>query len=182
MSKIKTYIICIPIIIWFIWSFCFWLKWERGKLEEDFPYTSNKVTPLNCDENTNLWDCTSVKEDDDTIIIRLLEVFWLNTDMDRDHKFIDYAKAILNLALSLIAFIALIISIYTFYLMIFSDNDKNIENAKKNLTGIFIALWVIWLARLIVSVIFRRYQKHRLGQQENLPTINAGIIERNINQ
>ncbi len=60
--------------------------------------------------------------------------------MDRDHKFIDYAKAILNLALSLIAFIALIISIYTFYLMIFSDNDKSIENAKKNLTGIFIAL------------------------------------------
>jgi hypothetical protein len=187
MTKIKNYIICIPIIIWLIWSFCFWLlnreKRDNGVLEKDFPYAkAQEITK--CDgDNTDLWNCVSTKESNDTIIVRLLEVFGLDysTDKSKDLKFIDYAKALLNLALSLIAFITLIMSIYTFYLMIFSDNDKSIEKAKKNLIWIFIALCVIWLSRLIVSVIFRRYQKHRLEQQENLPTINAEIIEQNRN-
>lgn len=183
MTKTKRYIICIPIIIWFLWSFCLWLKWENGKLEESFPYADKKEVNK-CDENsTDLWNCTSIKESDETIIVRLLEVFGLDysTDKSKDLKFIDYAKSIMNLALSLIAFVALIISIYTFYMVIFSDNEAWAKKARWNMVWIFIALWVIWLARLIVSVIFRRYQKHRLWQQENLPAINAEIIDENRN-
>jgi fumarate reductase subunit C len=52
-----------------------------------------------------------------------LGVFGLDTDANKDLKFIDYAKAILNMALSLISFIALVMTIYTFYMMFFTDND-----------------------------------------------------------
>lgn len=183
MTKIKRLIIYIPIMIGFLWTFCLWLKWENGKLEEGFPYADKKEVNKCDGDSTDLWNCVSTKESDETIIVRLLEVFGLDysTDKSKDLKFIDYAKALLNLALSLIAFITLIMSIYTFYLMIFSDNDKSIEKAKKNLIWIFIALCVIWLSRLIVSVIFRWYQRHRLESQEKLPTINAEIIEDNRN-
>jgi NADH:ubiquinone oxidoreductase subunit 6 (subunit J) len=62
------------------------------------------------------------------------------------------------MALALVAFIALVMTIYTFYMVIFSENDEWIKKAKWNLVGIFIALAVIWLAWLIVSVIFWWYE------------------------
>lgn len=162
MNRIKTYITCIPIIIWLIWSICLWKlwTWDYWELEEKFPYESTKTSDLKCDSSTDLWNCTSVNEKEDTIIVRLLEVFWLDNDTskDKDLKFIDYAKAILNMALGLISFITLIMTIYTFYMVIFSENEAWIKKAKWNLVGIFIALCVIWLAWSIVSVIFWRYQ------------------------
>ena len=185
MNKIKTYIVLIPAIIWLIWSFCLWeLYWNYWELEEKFPYKSTEVDAVKCDSSTDLWNCTSVKEKNDTIIVRLLEVFWLDNDTDqkKDQKFIDYAKAILNMALALIAFITLIMTIYTFYMMIFSENEAWIKKAKWNLFGIFIALCIIWLYRLIVSVILRRYQKQWDSKEkyieENAP--NAITVMNNI--
>ena len=181
---------CIPIIIWFIWSFCLWLETEDNKrdyweLTTSFPFWNSNINNLECEDNTDLWNCTSIKEDekawDDTIIRRLLWVFGLKNDKRNDLKFIDYAKAIINMALWLISFIALVMSIYTFYLMIFSEDDKGIEKAKKNLIWIFIALCIIWLARLIVSIIFWRYQKHRQNQEEIIPDRGYLLIENNTN-
>ena len=185
MNKIKAYLIYIPIITWFIWSFCFWLKsqWGYGTLEESFPYSGGNIINTNCDDNTDLWNCTSIKEKNDTIIVRLLKLFGLDdsTKREKDRKFIDYAKAILNMALWLIAFIALIMSIYTFYLMIFSENEAWIKKAKWNLVGIFIALCVIWLARSIVSLIFWRYQKNRKAKQEIIPSNNIISMDTTLN-
>ena len=179
MKKIKTFFMYIPIIIWFLWSFCFWLKWEYGELEAEFPYKDYRASiALNCSWDTDLWNCVSVKENQDTIIIKLLQTFWLDssTDQARDLKFIDYARAIMNMALWLIAFIALIMSIYTFYLMIFSENEAWIKKAKWNLVGIFIALCVIWLARLIVSLIFWWYQNHWKNQENIIPGVDITAI------
>lgn len=172
MNKIKTYITCIPIIIWFIWSFCLWKlwTWNYWDLETKFPIKSEVTSNLKCNSSTDLWNCTSINEKDNTIIVRLLEVFWLDNDTskDKDLKFIDYAKAILNMALGLISFITLIMSIYTFYLMIFSENEAGIKKAKWNLVGIFIALCIIWLAWLIVSVIFWRYQSQWKNRENDI--------------
>lgn len=172
MNKIKTYITCIPIIIWFIWSFCLWelWTWNYWDLETKFPIKSEVTSNLKCNSSTDLWNCTSINEKDNTIIVRLLEVFWLDNDTskDKDLKFIDYAKAILNMALGLISFITLIMSIYTFYLMIFSENEAGIKKAKWNLVGIFIALCIIWLAWLIVSVIFWRYQSQWKNRENDI--------------
>lgn len=185
MKSLKLNIIFTSLIIWFIWSSCFWLEWKRdyGDLNADFPYAGKKTSDmLECSWSTDLWNCISIKEDEtkwwnDTIIRRLLSVFGLKSDKNNDLKFIDYTKAILNMALWLLAFIALIMSIYTFYMMIFSDNDKGIEKAKKNLIWIFIALWVIWLARLIVSLMFWRYQRFRKDQEKIIPTMEPWIVQ-----
>ena len=158
-------------LIWFIWSsLCLWqLIWWWKDLDyigSDFPYSHESVKQ-ECD-STNLWDCVDIK-DNDSIINRLLVVFWLDTDTFWwDHKFINYAKAILNMALWLISMIAFVMIIYTFYMMFFSDNDAWIKKAKWNLVWIFIALAVIWLAWIIVSFIFWRYRTERKNNQVKL--------------
>ena len=169
-------------IIWVISSSCFWLRWLRWDwegwgLDPNFPYETegDPTENLECNGNTDLWNCTSVKEDvewwwDETIIRRLLWVFGLDTSGDRDLKFIDYARAILNMALGLIAFIALIMTIYTFYMMLFSENEAWIKKAKWSLVGIFIALAIVWLAWLIVSFIFWWYQKNWKQREDDIET------------
>ena len=150
----------------------FWLS-SYGVNDEysgfSFPYNDNTDT-LDLNECDNqLWHCTDLWNQVDirnngnnlSIINRLLSVFGLDSDtLSWDHKFLNYAKAILNIALWLLSLIALIMTIYTFYMMFFTDNETWIKKAKWNLVGIFIALAIIGLAWLIVSFIFRWYQNN----------------------
>ena len=181
MKKIKNYIIiCTLSIIWFVWFLWIcewqWTYYSQRELESDFPFDGEKtVDAIACDENTDLWTCISIKEDEkkdanDTIIRRLLWVFGLHDEKNNDPKFIDYAKAIVNMALWLVAFIALIMAIYTFYMMLFSENEAGIKKAKWNLFGIFIALVIIWLAWLIISFIFRWYQSNWKAHEAEIET------------
>ena len=178
MKKSIIYFVSLWIIIGLGWIWlCEWLMWYWWEeLKETFPITSEDLKE-DCDELTDLWNCVSVKENDETIIVKLLKVFWLDSDMWRDLKFIDYAKAIINMALWLIAFIALIMAIYTFYMMFFSENEAWIKKAKWNLTGIIIALGVVWLAWIIVSFIFRLYKSN---WQEREGDIEARNIQEDI--
>lgn len=176
------YCIITSILIWLTSWICFWqlrgIRWEDdwtyGALEEGFTYDNPETKALECgDKNTDLWNCTSIKEDEkksvnDTIIRRLLKVFGLKSDKNDDLKFIDYARAILNMALGLIAFIALIMTIYTFYMMFFTEDEAWAKKAKESLIGIFIALGIIWLAWLIVSFIFWWYQSNWKEKQEDI--------------
>ena len=110
-------------------------------------------------------------------MIKLLEIFWLDTHaFDWDHKFINYARSILNMALWLLSFVALIMVIYTFYMVFFSKDDEWIQNAKKNLIGIFTALAIIWLAWLIVSFIFWRYQENWKSKQDDIWKKETALI------
>ena len=190
MKKLLRSILSIT-IIWFIWySFCLWnLFWDgRTSTTSDFPYQDHNVDKLDCgDDYTNLWDCTSIKEDtsgDDTIIRRLLAQFWLDYSKDRDLKFIDYLKAVMNMALWLLSMIALVMTIYTFYMMFFSENSAGIKKAKWNLIGIFIALGIIWLAWLIVSFIFWRYESNWKDKESIIPeqkiTYNVNSLDNQI--
>lgn len=133
----------------------------------EYSIQGNPYTSTNNDCDTNPWKCTNIYDDiditnQDSIINRLLSVFGLDSDtINQDkHKFINYAKAILNIALWLISLIALIMTIYTFYMIFFTDNDKWVEKAKWKLVGIFVALAIIGLSWLIVSFIFRWYQSN----------------------
>lgn len=161
MKKTIVYLMSLCMVLWLGWIWlCEWQKYGWKELDAEMPYKLGKVTK---DCNTDLWNCVSVKEGDDTIIVRLLWVFWLDNDTWKDHKFIDYARAIMNMALWLVSFIALAMSIYTFYLMFFTENEAGIKKAKWNLVGIFIALAIIWLAWIIVSFIFRWYHENWEG-------------------
>ena len=157
IKNFVKWLLVLSSVIWVALPICFWEDFP-------FPYESEQTKNLECDKDTDLWNCTSIKEDEkwwtDTIIRRLLWVFGLKSDKNDDLKFIDYARAILNMTLWLIAFVALIMTIYTFYMIFFSENEAGIKKAKWNLIGIFIALGIVWLAWLIVSFIFRWYQSN----------------------
>ena len=110
IKRIIKYTIISFILVLSFWEFCIWLRslntWEYGELDGRFPYTGSQTNALDCTGNTDLWNCTSVKEDEkgrrwasNTIIRRLLWVFGLNADKWDDLKFIDYLRAILNIAL-----------------------------------------------------------------------------------
>lgn len=147
---------------WFLWI-CEWQRvqfwWNR--LSTGMTYTGALSIDDSKGEKVDLWNRVSIKNEWETLIIQLLSVFWLGNGREKsDLVFIDYAKAIINMALWLVAFIALIMSLYTFYLMFFTENEAWIKKAKWNLTGIFIALAIIWLAWIIVSFIFWRYQSN----------------------
>ena len=175
MKKNLLYIMSLWLLVW-LWFLCicnaqryFW--WD---LETSMPYLKGLSTNDDTTgEKTELWDRVSIKEIEEgsgTIIIQLLNVFWLDDGRKnwRDLVFIDYAKAIINMALWLVAFIALIMSLYTFYMMFFTENEAWIKKAKWNLVGIFIALGILWLAWIIVSFIFRRYQSNWKDEEKNL--------------
>ena len=61
------------------------------------------------------------------------------------------------------SFIALVIVIYSFYQMFFTEDSKGIEQVKKNLKGVAITLVIIGLSRFIVSFIFNFYQEKLLN-------------------
>lgn len=153
------------IVAWiFTCIFCLCNCYTYGE-NVDFPF-DNQHSWTYSDPDTCTWNCTKLYDDVDikshnSIINRLLEVFGLNSDtFEWPHKFINYARAILNIALWLLSLIALVMTIYTFYMMFFTENEAWAKKAKWNLVGIFIALAIIWLAWLIVSFIFRWYQNH----------------------
>lgn len=189
MQKILTYTITYLLtIIWFAWSLWF-CNWQRvqfwwGELPTDMWYLGNLSTDDRTPK-TELWSQVSIKENDKTIIVRLLEVFWLDNSIDKwkDLKFIDYARAIINMALGLVAFIALIMSLYTFYMMFFTDNEAWIKKSKWNLVGIFIALGILWLAWIIVSFIFWWYQSNWKDKEDELfpNNISLNYIQKPIN-
>ena len=163
MKKNLKKLITIGIITLSLWIGNYHAYWDTD-YTPDFPFNNSTYWTYNSDDCT--WDCTDLWnnvdiKDNDSIINRLLNVFGLNSDtFSWDHKFINYAKAILNIALWLLSFIALIMTIYTFYMMFFTENEAWAKKAKWNLIGIFIALAIIWLSWLIVSFIFRWYQSY----------------------
>ena len=160
MKKLIKSMLGISMILFMWLSLCHWAApfWVGGQdPSEQFPFEQGDEWQCK-NGKTDLWNCFSVNESNETIIKKLLRVFKLDIDETSEHKFLDYVKAILNVALGLLSMVALIMTIYTFYLMFFTENEAWAKKAKWNLVGIFIALAIIGLAWLIVSFIFWRYQ------------------------
>ena len=180
-TKITKYLMIVA-SFFLIWSaICLWVGWvNNAEVDEfGFPFTQWVWHEGMSSSTTQIWDWVDIKNNE-SIINRLLTQFWLNTaNLEWDHKFINYAKAIMNIALWLLSMIALIMTIYTFYMMFFSENEAWIKKAKWNLIGIFIALAIIGLARLIVSVIFRWYQSNWKAKEQEISTWNVAMVIEN---
>lgn len=104
-----------------------------------------------------------VKDDavspDESLLNRLMTVFKLDQpDYHGPQKAFYYIKKILNYALSFVSLIALSLLIYSFYGMLTWNGEKQYSKVKETLKGIFIAIIVMGLARLIVSLLFWLYQ------------------------
>lgn len=169
MKKFLKSILSMSIVLFTWLSLChwapFWVGWQNPDAQFPFGKDYQKDPKSEISEEV-------VIKGENSIITRLLDVFNINIDKNSDHKFLDYVKAILNIALGLVSMIALIMTIYTFYLMFFTDNEAWAKKAKWNLVGIFIALAIIGLSWLIVSFIFRWYQEQWQKNQDNIAQQN----------
>ena len=173
MIKVMKYVLGVYMLV-FVWlSFCNWAPFRAGGENPDADFPFNPVNDVKCGNvETDLWNCVIVKGGKQTVISRLLDVFNIDIDKDSDHKFLNYVKAILNVALGLLSMVALIMTIYTFYLMFFTENEAWAKKAKWNLVGIFIALAIIGLSWLIVSFIFWWYQSQWQNRQWEIQSNN----------
>lgn len=93
------------------------------------------------------------------ILVQLLDIFGFGgEEYDGVPKAIVYVQNIVNLLLGLTSFIALIIIIYSFYLMFFSEDQKWVDKVKKNLKWVAIALVILGFSWVIVRFVFDFYK------------------------
>lgn len=108
-----------------------------------------------------------------SIMYKLREAFKLTgSDYNKsEQKAFDYIKKIINIALGLVSFVSLILIIYGFYLMFFSQQEEWFTKAKKIFKWVLIAIAIMWLSYFIVAMLFFIYDVGR-GQAE-LPNNTA---------
>ena len=132
--------------------------------DTQFPYDINSTTQLQgTNETTNI--SSVVKQDavnpTTSILKRLTNFFRLSgTTYDKPNstsKATDYIKWILNILLGLVSFLSLVMIIFAFYLIFFSKGEDGVGKAKKILTGVGIALAIMWLSWFIASFFFQIY-------------------------
>jgi len=124
----------------------------------DFYYDYNESSTAIWDE-AEIWNIiqTDVVNNSDSALNKLLELFHLSQQDWYDSwtsKAIYYAKMIVNMLLSLVSLIALIMLIFAFYQMFFARHESGMTKAKQMLKGIWLAIWIMWLAWFIISFIF----------------------------
>ncbi len=128
--------------------------------DKDFPYETRE-SEVGDNEKLGAQMTEQVMKTDG-MLPKLLQILWLNPatylqNPDTPAALI-YIRGIINLLLGLTSFIALIMVIFSFYLLFFSEDAKGMDKVKKNLKGVAIALIILGLSRSIVSFIFNFYQ------------------------
>lgn len=113
------------------------------------------LTPVDVDVPNII---TGYIDDNNNGLNRLLTVFMPNTAMIDEWNWpslLFYLKGIVNLLLTFVSLIALILLIYAFYMIFFKKDEAGITSAKQIIKWVIIALFVIWLSRIVVSFLFR---------------------------
>lgn len=92
-----------------------------------------------------------------SLLENLLDLFGIN--YAGPNKPLVYVQVIINYVLSILWFIALLLILYSFYMIFFGKSDDAIANARKTVKGAAIALFVIWLSAYIVNFLFYLYAR-----------------------
>lgn len=126
---------------------------------------SNSNPDTLIDKTTNIGDVitTNAVKPEDGLLQRIMQIFWLeNTDYTGNQKALHYIKKLLNYALGFVSFIAFVLVLYAFYMMLVWDGEKGWAKVKSTLKGVAIAIIVMSLAWLIVSMLFWIYESQAI--------------------
>lgn len=135
----------------------FALLWFGNAQSDDWFYDPNNNMVAN--PTTDIGDViktTNVNESN-SLLNRLLDLFQLSNQSwyaQWTSKAFIYLKMIMNILLGLVSFISVILVIYAFYMMFFSEQEEATWKAMKILKWVAIAIAIIWLSWLIVSFFF----------------------------
>ena len=126
----------------------------------DFYYDYEATSPwTDTTEIAKIIDNDAV-EKQSSVLYKIRKMFWLTWwlySKDDNNVAINYIKKLMNMALWFVSFIALVVTLYAFYLMFFSKQEEWMEKAKSILKWVAIAIAVMWLSYFIVSFIIYIY-------------------------
>ena len=120
--------------------------YDIGQPDTDSPATSDLA-----------WEAVSFASESDGIFVQLIDLFGLSQFTDGNQSAVAYIQYIINMLLWLAAFIALIILMYGFYLMFFAKQEEWFDRAKKIIIWVIVALFIMWLSRIIIQFLFFLY-------------------------
>ena len=137
-------------------------------------YYENRETIVGSTQDTNygaLITSDAVKQDDG-LLTKIMQVLKLdiNNKYKGPQKAFYYIKSILNYALAFVSFIAFMLLLYGFYMMLIGDGEKGRDKVKSTLKGIVIAIIAMSLSWLIVSALFWIYEN---PAQKDSPTTQS---------
>lgn len=119
--------------------------------DNPFPY-DEIVDPTWTNQDVDLVNnIGNIITEEDGLWDRFLGVFNLSK---YDGDVFGYIQYVFNVALSIVWFVALIVLIYYFYMVLFSKDLEWTATARKALKWVFIAIVVMGLSWLIVSAMF----------------------------
>ncbi len=123
---------------------------------EPFPYDTPAPTPTNkfgiTTPDTLQWSIKDAVVDPEGPIQRLIKIFL--PSRPTGEWVLWYIQYVINIALSLVAFIAIIVLIYWFYGILFRESQEGIKNAQKTVKWAVIAIILMWASWIIVRFMF----------------------------
>ena len=125
--------------------------------EDSFFYGDSDVVEPTTTIHTIIQD--DVVEANDGVLKKILRV--LNLDQFTtlsDSSALEFVKYILNIALGLVSFIAVVVVIYGFVQVIFAKDEEGVTKARKTVQGAAIAIAIIAVSWFIVSFLFSLYE------------------------
>lgn len=134
-------------------------------------YYENTEKIVGNNQDTNYWALitTDAVKQDDGLLTKIMYVLKLdiNNKYKGPQKAFYYIKSILNYALAFVSFVAFLLLLYGFYMMLIGDGEKGRDKVKSTLKGIVIAIIAMSLSWLIVSALFWIYEN---PAQKDSPT------------
>jgi hypothetical protein len=122
--------------------------------DTDFPYqwwnfTSKPTTNINevLQETNQRW----------SFLENMLDLFGINYAWS--DKALSFIQIVINYVLALVWFIALVLIIYSFYMIFFGKSDDAIAKARKTVIWATIAILIMWLSAYIVNLLFYIYSQ-----------------------
>lgn len=133
-----------------------------GSKNNDFHYTIPHTSQvMESQPNTEIGKIvtTDAVTQREGLLQRLMGALGLQKPADGEKQpALAYIKKIINYALGFVSFIAFVLVLYAFYMMLIGDGDKGREKVKSTLKGIAIAIIILSVAWLVVSMLFWIYQ------------------------
>jgi hypothetical protein len=131
--------------------------YDNGGSSPEIPSSMNTEFWKTVREEAIYWEVNS----NTTSLKKIMHAFHLSTEIewadDQPRVALYYIRRIINYVLYFASFITLLLLIFNFYKVVVWD-DKEIENAKKNIKWILIALLFMAVAWFIISMIYWFYQ------------------------
>ena len=122
-----------------------------------FPYTDNDYTSAATTDvghvlkNANQWG---------SVLENFLTLFDINyADPNHRGKAIVFIQVVINYILALLGSVAIVVIVYSFFMMFFSKADEWFAKARKTVIWAAIALLVIWASAYIVNYLFYIYNR-----------------------